>query len=509
MSDRAIRKIVIVGGGTAGWMTAAPLAQLLMLSRQQPPSEIVLIESPEIGSIGVGEATLPTIRQYNQMLGIVEADFIAKTQASFKLGIAFKDWGHIGNDFFHGFGDFGPAIEGRQPYLHWLRLRQSSDIPSYEEWSTATVMARANRFVPPQGERPSAANAYAYAYHFDAGLYAAYLRDYATPLGVQRIAATIVEVELRPDDGFVAAVKLADGRRIDGDLFIDCSGQRGLLIAGAMQVGFEDWSAMLPCNSALALPSASTSPLTPYTTSTAQSNGWTWRIPLQHRTGNGHVYCSDYCSDDEAAQVLLAGLDGKALDTPRQLRFTTGRRHKSWVKNVVAIGLSAGFLEPLESTSIHMILDNVGRLIHFFPDRDCRPELADEFNRLSDIQLEAVRDFIILHYKLNQRSDSEFWRYCANMAIPERLQQQIALFSSSAHISLSDPKGFLEPSWVSLYLGLGLRPQSYDPFVDRIDAAALLTHFSRLRSAIAQTVASMPSHADYIARLGSNKGQNT
>lgn len=505
MSDRAIRKIVIVGGGTAGWMTAAPLAQLLLSQArggQQPACEIVLIESPDIATIGVGEATLPTIAQYNQALGINEADFVIKTQASFKLGIRFKDWGHLGNDFFHGFGGFGPAIENRSPHHHWLRLHQAGAMPSYEEWSTATVMARANRFVPPQGERASAANSYAYAYHFDAGLYAVYLRDYALPLGVQRLEATIVDVELRPDNGFVAAVKLADGRHIDGDLFIDCSGQRALLIEGAMQAGFEDWSTMLPCNSALAVPCASSDPLTPYTTSTAKANGWIWRIPLQHRTGNGHVYCSDYCADDEAARVLLAGLDGRALDTPRLLRFRTGRRKKSWVRNVVAIGLSAGFLEPLESTSIHMILDNVGRLIHFFPDRDCAPDLADEFNRLSDIQSAAIRDFIILHYKLSRREDSEFWRYCANMAIPERLQQQIALFRSSARVSLSDPNGFLEPSWVSLYLGLGLQPQRYDPLVDRISSAALLNHFSRLRSAIAQTVAGMPGHADYLARLG-------
>ena len=507
MNDRAVRKIVIVGGGTAGWMTAAPLAQLLRRAGlQQQPCEIVLVESADIGTIGVGEATLPTIRQYNQSLGIDEADFIRKTQASFKLGIEFKDWGHLGNRFFHGFGDFGPPIENRSPHLHWLRLNQGGDMPPYEDWSTPSVMARQMRFTPPLGGPPSPANAFAYAYHFDANLYAAYLREIALAHGALRIEGTIVDVELRPEDGFVTAVKLADGRRIDGDLFIDCSGLRALLIEGVMEAGFDDWSAMLPCNSALAVPCASVEPLTPFTTSTAKTSGWTWRIPLQHRTGNGHVYCSGFTSDDEAARLLLEGLDGQALDTPRAIRFTTGRRRKSWIKNVVAIGLSSGFLEPLESTSIHMILDNIGRLIHFFPDRDCRLELAEEFNRKSQLQYEAARDFIVLHYKLTRRDDSEFWLYCASMPIPDSLQHQIELFRSSARVSLTDPNGFLEPSWVSIFFGLGLLPERYDPLVDLIDEAALHKHFGRLRIAIAQTVMAMPTHSQFIARHIQHKG---
>ena len=499
MDGKAIRKIVIVGGGTAGWMAAAPLAQRLGRGGRRP-CEIILIESPEIGTIGVGEATLPTIRHYNRALELDGADFIKKTQATFKLGIEFKDWGHIGNRFFHGFGDFGPSIENRSPYMHWLRLRRSGDMPSYEEWSAATVMARHNRFTPPQGDKPSAANAYAYAFHFDAALYAAYLRDYAMQRGVERIEGMVVDVELRPEDGFVAAVKLKDGRRIDGDLFLDCSGFRGLLIEGAMKTGYEDWSAMLPCNSAQAVPCAKVAKLTPFTTSTARAAGWQWRIPLQHRTGNGHVYCSHFTSDEEAARVLLDGLDGEALDTPRQLRFTTGRRRDSWVKNVVAIGLAAGFLEPLESTSIQLIMDGVGRLIQNFPDRDFQPGLAAEFNRKMAFQCEAIRDFIILHYKLTQRTDSEFWRYCAAMPIPDTLRHQIELFRSSARVAIYDPDSFSEPSWVSLFLGLGLMPQAYDPFVDMIDEGQLHTHFARVRAAIAHTVAAMPDHTDYIAR---------
>ncbi|RZL33697.1 MAG: tryptophan 7-halogenase [Rubrivivax sp.] len=500
-SDLPIRKIVIVGGGTAGWMTAAPLARLLARVGAASRAEVVVVESPDIGTIGVGEATLPPIRAYNTTLGLDGADFVRKTQGSYKLGIEFRDWGRVGNRFFHGFGDFGPAIEGRSPWQHWLRLQRiEPGLPSYEDWSMATAMAQRNRFAPPRDGPPSAANAYSFAYHFDAGLYAAYLRDYALQRGAERIQGLIVDVELRPEDGFVAAVKLEDGRRIDGDLFVDCSGFRALLIGGAMQSPYEDWSALLPCNSAQAVPSERVTPLTPYTTSTAKAAGWQWRIPLQHRTGNGHVYCNGFISDDEAAGTLLAGLDSKPLDTPRQLRFTTGRRRQGWVKNVVAIGLAGGFLEPLESTSIQLIMDGVGRLIQFLPDRSFKPHLAAEFNRLMAQQYESTRDFIVLHYKLTERRDTELWRYCAAMPIPDPLAHQIELFRTTGRVAILDPGGFAEPSWVSLFMGLGLRPESYDPFVEHVDEAALVQHFARLRQVIAQTAADMPDHGDYIRR---------
>jgi tryptophan halogenase len=374
------------------------------------------------------------------------------------------------------------------------------NMPSYENWSMATMMARNMRFTPPSGDQPSASNAYSYGFHFDAGLYAACLRDYAVQRGVKRSEATITEVELRPEDGFIAAVKLNDGRRIEGDLFIDCSGFRGLLIEDALKAGYDDWSAHLPCNSALAVPCARLSKLTPYTTSTAKAAGWQWRIPLQHRTGNGHVYSAAFTTDDEAASVLMAGLDGEALDQPRQLRFTTGRRRQSWVKNCVAIGLAAGFVEPLESTSISLIENAVGTLIQYFPDRNFSPRLAREFNRYMGIRYESVRDFIILHYKLTRRNDTEFWRYCANMAIPDSLQHQIELFRESGRVALYDPDGFGEASHVSMLLGLGVQPQSYDPLVENIDLEALRTHFSRVRAAIMQTVGTMPDHTDYIKR---------
>jgi len=491
-----IRKIVIVGGGTAGWMSAAPLAQ--RLGKQ---CEIVLVESPDIGTIGVGEATLPTIRMYNQALGLDLADFMQKTQATFKLGIEFRDWGKLGHRFFHGFGDFGPRIENRSPHMHWLALaRQHADMPSYEDWSVATVMARHGRFQPPSGDRPTASNAFSYGFQFDAGLYAAYLREYAMQRGVQRVEGTITQVHQRPEDGFISAVSLADGRRIEGDLFIDCSGFRGLLIEGALKAGYDDWSDQLPCNSALAVPCASVAGITPYTTSTARSAGWQWRIPLQHRTGNGHVYSNAFTTDEEAARVLLEGLDGETLDTARQLRFVTGRRRKQWSKNCVAIGLAAGFVEPLESTSISLIESAVGTLIELWPDSGFRPELADEFNRRILGRYASVRDFIIMHYKLTARSDSDFWRHCAAMPIPDALHHQIELFRETGRVVVYDPDGFSEPSFVSMLLGLGVVAKTYDPFVDMIDAGVLRQHFARVRDAIAGTVAAMPEHGDYLRR---------
>jgi len=499
MNTQSLRKVVIVGGGTAGWMAAAPLAQKLRQGAG-PPCEIVVVESPDIGTIGVGEATLPTIRAYNRSLGLDGADFVRRTQATFKLGIEFRDWGRLGHRFFHGFGDFGPAIENRPSFMHWLRLARTGPMPPYEDWSTASVMARNNRFTPPHGEVPSAANGYSYAYHFDAGLYAAYLREQALGHGAQRIEGKVVDVELRAADGFIEALKLADGRRIDGDLFIDCSGFRGLLIEQVLHAGYEDWSALLPCDTALAVPSARADRLAPYTLSTAKPAGWQWRIPLQHRIGNGHVYCSGFMSDDEAARVLLAGLDTPALDVPRSLRFTTGRRRKAWVRNCVALGLAAGFVEPLESTSIQLIMDGVGRLIENFPDRDFAPRLADEYNRRFAFQYECIRDFIVMHYKLTERDDSAFWRYCAAMPIPDSLHHQIELFRSSGRVAIIDRDGFAEPSFISILFGLGVEPKAWDPFIDRVDEKALRAHFARLRSAIAGTVAFMPDHADYIAQ---------
>jgi tryptophan halogenase len=497
MQQNPIRKIVIVGGGTAGWMTAAPLAL-----RYGRSAEIVLVESPDIGTIGVGEATLPTIRFYNMALQLDHADFIRKTQASFKLGIEFKDWGHVGNRFFHGFGDFGPSLNGIAPHHYWLRLARTFDqMPAMENWSVSSIMARENKFMLPSDAQPDVTDGFSFGYHFDAGLYAAYLRDYAMARGAKRVEGTISGVDQHPETGFVTALRLADGRTIDGDLFIDCSGFRGLLIEGALKAGYEDWSAHLPCNSALAVPCARVEPLTPYTRSTAKGAGWLWRIPLQHRTGNGHVYSNAFTTDDQARQDLLDGLDGEALDEPRQLRFVTGKRKNSWVKNVVAIGLSAGFVEPLESTSISLIETGVGTLLELWPDRDFRPELAAEYNRKIGSRYESIRDFIIMHYKLTKRDDTEFWRYCANMTIPDSLAHQIELFRETGRITILDPDSFGQPSFVSMLTGLGVEPKRYDPFVDTVDMRELHGHFAGLRDLIVQTVARMPAHGAYLDKI--------
>ena len=489
-----IRKIVIVGGGTAGWMTAAPLAQKLGAA-----CAVELVESAEIGAVGVGEATLPTIRFYNRALGIDAGDFIRKTQGTFKLGIEFRDWGHAGNRFFHGFGDYGPRIDNRSPHHDWLRLRALGETAAFEDTSMASVMARHNVFAQPTGDRPSPLNAFSYAFHFDAGLYAAYLRDYATARGVTHTEGRIVDVALRPEDGFISHLILADGRRVEGDLFVDCSGFRALLIEGALKSGFEDWSHWLPVNTALAVPSRRTAPLVPYTRCTARAAGWQWRIPLQSRTGNGHVFCDAFTDEDEAARVLTAHLDAEALDAPRRIRFATGRRKRSWVKNCVAIGLSSGFLEPLESTSIQLIESGAGSLLELFPDLRFSPRLADEYNRRAAIWYENVRDFLILHYKLNDRPEP-FWRYCRDMAIPDRLTHQIETFRETGHAIVYDKDGFTEPSWLALYFGLGLTPRAYDPLADRIEAEAARTHFARIRESVARAVAAMPQAETYIER---------
>jgi len=505
MNDQAIRRIVIVGGGTAGWMTAAPLSQVFGSPPGGPANpvgcEIVLVESAEIGTVGVGEATLPSIRYFNDTLELNNAEFMRKTQASFKLGIEFKDWGHLGNRFFHGFGGFGPSIINRSSVAYWLRLNRQGGMPSYEEWSTATMMAQRNRFVLPEGGPPSAANSYSYAFHFDAGLYAAFLREYAQARGVKREEGTIVDVSLRPGDGFVTAVTLTDGRRIEGDLFIDCSGFRALLIEGVMKAGYHDWTHWLPCDSAQAVPCDKVLPLTPYTTSTARSAGWQWRIPLQHRTGNGHVYCSGYTSDEEAGRVLMHNLDGAPQGDPRQLRFKTGMRRRVWEKNVVAVGLSSGFLEPLESTSLSLIIHGVSSLVELFPDRRCEPHLVDEYNRKMARQYESIRDFIILHYKQTRRDDSEFWRYCAAMPIPDTLAHQMEIFRRNGRVAILDRDSFSEDSWLSLFLGLGIQPEGLDPMLAQVDEVTLREHFKRLHMAIAKTVDGMPDHAAYLDHL--------
>ena len=459
-------------------------------------NEIVLVESSEIGTIGVGEATLPTLRAFNATLGLDEIEFIRKTQATFKLGIEFRGW-NPARRFFHGFSDFGPDMLGVSAHQLWLKMRAANDQQSYADCSITTVAAGLGRFAPPIPNRDSVLGSYSYAFQFDAASYAAYLRAVAEQRGVKRIEGRIVDVRLRPADGFIDAVLLQDGRSVNGDLFIDCSGFAALLIERSLQAGFEDWSKWLPCDRALAVPSARTGELTPYTRSIAHEAGWQWRIPLQHRTGNGHVFCSRYTSEEEAARTLLANLDGEALGTPRLIKFTAGRRRESWKRNCVALGLASGFLEPLESTSIHLIESGIGRLIELFPDRGFEPKLAEEYNRLMGRSYESIRDFIILHYHASGR-DEELWRYCRHMPIPDGLRHQIELFKAGGVVALYDSGAFAEPSWVSMYFGLGVFPRRHDPMADLIEPAALKRELERRARIVSGAAQSLPKHGAFI-----------
>jgi tryptophan halogenase len=492
MAVAAVRKIVIVGGGSAGWMAAAALAAVV----RRRVEEIVLVESAQIGTIGVGEATLPTLRAFNATLGVDEIEFIRNTQATFKLGIEFVGW-NPQRTFFHGFSDFGPPMRGVSPHQAWLRMRAGGDERSYSDYSISTVAAGLGRFAPPIPNRESVLGSYSYAFQFDAACYAAYLRGFAEQRGVKRVEGRIVDVRLRAADGFIESVVLEGGRAVSGDLFIDCSGFVGLLIERALQAGFEDWSQWLPCDRALAVPCARAGEPTAFTRSTAHEAGWQWRIPLQHRTGNGYVFCSDYISEDEAAGTLLANLDGEALGAPKLLKFTAGRRRECWKRNCVALGLASGFLEPLESTSIHLVESGIGRLVELFPDQGFEPKLAEEYNRLMARSYESIRDFIILHYHATRR-DGELWRYCQNMAIPEGLRHQIELFKASGAVALYDSGAFAEPSWISIYFGLGVFPRRHDPMGDLIEEAALRRELERRARIVTGAAQSLPMHGAFI-----------
>jgi tryptophan 7-halogenase len=502
MPNNRVRDIAIVGGGTAGWMAASILARRIARGF----GTIRVIESPEIGTIGVGEATIPPIRLFNTALGINEDDFLRRTQGTIKLGIEFRNWSLLGRDYFHPFGVHGSSLDQVSLHQDWLRLRQAGDPSSFEDYSYNTVAARLGRVSVAGDCNDALSPVFSYAFHFDAGLYAQYLREYAQARGVVRIERKVVNVELRSEDGFIRALHLDDGQQIEADLFIDCSGFRGLLIEQALKTGYEDWTHWLPCDRAVAVPCESAGALTPYTRSTAREAGWQWRIPLQHRIGNGYVYCSRFISDDEAAATLLANLDGKALAEPRFLRFTTGRRKKFWNKNCIALGLASGFLEPLESTSIHLIQSGITQLAAIFPDRSFDPGDADQYNKLQIDEYDKVRDFIILHYKATTRDDAALWQYCADMQVPETLTYRTNLFRSSGRIAFEDRELFTEPNWLSVFIGQGIWPRRYDPLADIIPIDSVRTQLSRLKSLMRQTAEAMPTHANFIAEHCRSQG---
>ncbi|MEX5748653.1 tryptophan halogenase family protein [Massilia sp. X63] len=494
--NEPIKDIVIVGGGTAGWMTAAALSTLL-----NGRYNIRLVESDEIGIVGVGEATIPMIQRFNRVVGIDENEFMRETQGSFKLGIEFVNWGRLGERYMHGFGRLGQDLATLPFDQYWQKMRRAGKAAPLEEYSITRMAAKANKFMPPRFDLPnSPLREIAYAYHFDASLYAKYLRKLSEARGVTRIEGKITRVTQREPDGHIDAVELENGARVEGELFIDCSGFRGLLIEQTLETGYEDWTGWLPADRALAVPCESAPVLTPYTRSTAHKSGWQWRIPLQHRTGNGHVYSSRFISDDEAAATLLANLDGRALAEPRLIKFQTGMRKLAWNRNVVALGLASGFLEPLESTSIHLIQSGIQRLIDFFPDRGWSSIDRDEYNRQSRFDYERIRDFIILHYHLNQRTDSEYWKACANMAIPDTLRHKMAMYRAHGRVVRVDNELFSEVGWIQVFEGQNMPLDAYHPLADAQSDEDIAEYLASVREVIAKCVDVMPSHNDYIAK---------
>ncbi len=499
-----ISTIVIVGGGTSGWMTAAALSKIL-----QGKYKIRLVESEDIGTVGVGEATIPMIRLFNKILGIDENEFVRATNATFKLGIEFVNWGKVGDRYIHGFGKFGQDLWTSPFYQYWLKMWLAGKAPDLEHYSINRMACRANKFMRAATDMPSSPlSEIAHAFHFDAGLYANYLRKFSEQLGVQRTEGKIARVEQREGDGFIEAVIMENGERVAGDLFIDCSGFRGLLIEQTLATGYEDWSHWLPVNRALAVPCQHGGALTPYTRATAHSAGWQWRIPLQHRIGNGYVYCSDYISDDEAASVLLSNLDGKPQADPRQLKFVTGKRKKIWNKNVIAVGLSGGFLEPLESTSIHLVQVAIDKIINFFPDKGFSTADVAEFNRQMDFEFTSVRDFIILHYKLTTRDDSPFWSRCRTMEVPEGVARKIDLYRQHGRIFRDSNELFAEVGWLQVLHGQGLRPQSHHPLVDVYPEEEILGFLNSVEAVIGQCVDFMPDHASFITKTCASTAAN-
>ncbi|GAA3887973.1 tryptophan 7-halogenase [Sphingomonas limnosediminicola] len=491
-------RVIILGGGTAGWMTAAAL-----INELSHACDVRLIESEEIGIVGVGEATLPHIRYFVESLGIDEADFMKATHATFKLGIEFHDFGSIGTRYLHPFGTFGAPLHDVPFHHYWLRLHSEGRGGELWDSSICNVMAVRNRFAPPQ----PGSSLYNYAYQFDATLFGPYLRSYAVSRGAVRTEGKVVDVELDGAIGNVVALKMESGERVEGDLFVDCSGFRALLIEQKLEEDWEDWSQWLPCDRAVAMPCTSAlGTIEPYTRAHAMTAGWRWRIPLQNRVGNGYVYSSAHTSDQDAVDSLVSALEGERLAEPRMLRFRAGRRKRSWSRNVVSIGLASGFLEPLESTSIYLVQGAIAQLIELFPIGRIRDEDRDEFNHAVDIEYERIRDFLILHYHATRRDDSSFWNHVRNMEVPETLHSKMDLWRRSARVAKYSQGLFFEPSWIAVYVGQGIMPDGWDQRAEIQDASALDRSVNRLIERVRRTVEAAPDHADFIRTRNASIG---
>jgi tryptophan halogenase len=495
-----LRRVVIVGGGTAGWMTAAAFARI---AGSLPGLTIELIESDEIGTVGVGEATIPQIVLFNAMLGIDEADFVRETRATYKLGIEFVDWTRLGHRYVHPFGFYGIDMQGVEFHHHWLKGRALGETAPLDAYSLACVGALRGRFAHPRPDQPgSPLSRLGYAFQFDAGLYARYLRRLAEASRVRRHEGRIVRTERDGETGDVSAVVLQSGERIAGDLFIDCSGFRGLLIEETMGAGFEDWTDWLPCDRAVAVPCELGGDLLPLTRSTARAAGWQWRIPLQHRIGNGYVYSSAHLSEDEAVATLLANLDGAPLAEPKPLRFRAGHRRRAWIGNVVGLGLAGGFLEPLESTSIHLVQSGIARLMALLPGRRPEPVEIDRFNAETAREYVDIRDFLVLHYKATERDDTPFWNYCRTLEPPAGLAEKLAMFRRNGRIFREHQELFTETSWLAVMAGQGIEPEGYHPIADTLPDAETLTRLRHIRQVVSDTAEAMPRQDEYLRGIG-------
>lgn len=487
LNTNKVRKVVIAGGGTAGWMAAAALSRQFgkML-------DITLIESDEIGTVGVGEATIPPMRVFHKLLRIDEQAFMRATEATFKLGISFEHWGQEGESYIHSFGKTGKETWLAEFVHFWLRGREEGIAGSFGDYCFELQAAVAEKFATGPDLDLN------FAYHLDATLYAKFLRKIAEGYGVKRVEGRICETQQNADSGFVETLVLQSGMAVHGDLFIDCTGVQALLIEKALRAGFEDWSHWLPCNSAVAVQTESLAPALPYTRSIAHKDGWRWKIPLQHRVGNGSVYSDRYLSDDEATGNLLRDVEGRTLNDPRVIRFQTGRRRENWKKNVVALGLASGFLEPLESTSIHLIMMGITRLMQLFPFTGFHDSLIKEYNRASKIEMERIRDFIVLHYKVTQRQDSRFWRGNKIMQIPQTLKERIQLFSEMAYAYQGEGELFRVDSWTQVMLGQGIVPKNYHGLADTMAQNELKSFLATMEKSIAQAVSTLPAHQDFV-----------
>ncbi|NQZ23378.1 MAG: tryptophan 7-halogenase [Colwellia sp.] len=489
--NKLVKKVVVLGGGTAGWMSAALIKKLLGAS-----ISVELVESDTISTVGVGEATIPPIQLFNSVLGINEAEFLRATKATIKLGIKFEHWKIAGESYFHSFGAAGKSTPFCQ-FHHYLKRAQSLGLKdSLWDYDLNYLCATQGKFAKIKTQDSIIETPY--AYHFDATLYGEFLRKFSENLGVVRTEGLVKQVKQCPQSGNVESLVLKNGTEITGDLFIDCSGFKGLLIQHTLNTGYEDWSHWLRCDRAVAVPSERLAKTLPYTRSIAHAGGWQWRIPLQHRNGNGLVYSSNHYSDEQATDLIMANLDSKALADPKVIQFKTGRRRKQWHKNVIAIGLSSGFLEPLESTSIHLIQSAVVRLVHMFPHQGINDAEVAEYNRQAKVEYEQIRDFIILHYHVNQRTDSQLWRDMREMEIPDSLQHKIELFRQSGKLFRQQNDLFNEGSWLQVMLGQGIEPQDYHPMANNMPAEQLLAMLKKIKEIKHQPLSKLPSHDDFL-----------